>query len=254
MGCFAQLRKTLELQPAHPEAWAQMQLLDPAALDLEFLEKATIALVNTKIQQLNTLTAAVSLCRKNLVWPALDDLERLLAKAFCGQLDKVSSSSACFTLLGAKVPQQAHLKAASSVWQYLTANSIPLPPRPLPARGDRAIRVGFLSSDLRGHAIGFLIVGLLESLPRERIEWYAYNNSFSDSSDSRSRMRIGLDRFINIAPLTDRELATRIREDAIDILIDLNGMTQETRALVLSLRPAPIQITWLGMSTNRTRA
>lgn len=246
-ACFDELRKTLRVQPAHAEAWAWVRQLDPQVLDLDFLETAAAGLAKTKVQQVSLLTIGVDLCRKYFLWKPLADLEALLTKALDGPLDRAPGTSACFTLLGANVPQRGHLKAATATWEKLYVAYKPLPARTLSPRLDNPIRVGFLSYDLRGHAIGFLIVGLLESLPQGRVQWYAYNNSFSDASDSRNRIRSSLDRFVNVAPLTDREVAERVREDNIDILIDLNGITRDTRAQVLAFRPAPIQITWLGM-------
>ena len=110
----------------------------------------------------------------------------------------------------------------------------------LPARqlaADEKLRVGFLSSDLCGHAIGHLVVGLFEHLPHERIEWWAYHNAFDDSSSVRDRLRQPFDRAVNVARLDGRELAQRIRDDGIDVLIDLNQMMAMTRVEVMAWPP-----------------
>ena len=89
--------------------------------------------------------------------------------------------------------------------------------------------MGFLSSDLCGHAIGHLVVGLFEHLPHERIEWWAHHNAFDDSSSVRDRLRQPFDRAVNVAWLDGRELAQHIRDDGIDVLIVLNQMMAMTR-------------------------
>ncbi|WP_052507284.1 tetratricopeptide repeat protein [Desulfonatronovibrio magnus] len=238
---FRHLKTALNLQAAHGESWQLLQSLDPEVLDLEFVDKAAAGLAETGVQDAILLATAVDICRKNMIWGSLPRLETLLGKALENPLDTAPGISATFTLLGANVPQKAHLKAAEITWQKMSEHVKPVPERQLQARTkDKKIRVGFLSSDLRGHAVGYLIVGLLESLPHENIEWYAYNNSFSDQSDSRDRIKTGVDRFVNIASLNNPELAARIYQDEIDILIDLNGMTRETRVSVMAYKPAPV--------------
>jgi len=240
----------LELQPAHADAWTLLQSLPSAVLELDHVERTAMRLLESGVQQVSLLAPVANLCRQNLLWGPLPGLERQLASLLEQPLNKAPSVNITFDLLGSNVPQRGHLRAASATWRELYGDLKPLPVRSLPPRqadAPRRIRVGFLSSDLRGHAVGFLIVGLLESLPKGQIEWFAYNNSFSDASGSRERMRGSVERFINVAPLSNEELAARIRQDEIDILIDLNGMTRDTRAPVLAMRPAPIQLTWLGM-------
>ncbi|WP_017430834.1 FkbM family methyltransferase [Vreelandella jeotgali] len=245
---FAHLAKALQRQPSHGEAWQLLQRLDPGVLTLPVIAKLAQGLADTGVQQATLLATAVDICRKNLVWPPLTALEALLTQALDKPLTQNPSVSTCFTLLGADVPQRGHLKAAAATWHQITRQATPFAPRALPTLEDgRKLRVGFVSSDLRSHAVGFLVVGLMEHLPKDKTEWFVYNNSFSDDSETRTRIRQGVDRFVNIAPLTTAEAAERIRDDEIDVLVDLNGMTRDTRAEVLALRPAPIQLTWLGM-------
>lgn len=245
---FEYLKIALSHQPAHAEAWQILQSLEQKVIELDFIEKVSINLAKTGVQNSILLATAVDICRKNMVWPALEKLEKLLTESLSKPLEKNPGTSATFTLLGANVPQWGHLKAAELSWKHIVKNITQLGHRKPEKRDpEKKIKVGILSSDLRGHAVGYLIVGLLENLPSKNIQWFAYNNSFSDDSDSRERIKSGFDRFINVASLNDQELAQRIRQDEIDILMDLNGMTRDTRVAVMAYRPAPVQITWLGM-------
>jgi predicted O-linked N-acetylglucosamine transferase (SPINDLY family) len=90
------------------------------------------------------------------------------------------------------------------------------------------------------------MVGFFEALSQEQIEWMVYSNIFDDESDLRQRIRKSVNRFINIAPLNNEEVAQLIRSHEVDILIDLNNVTRHTRIAVLAYRPAAIQLTTVG--------
>jgi predicted O-linked N-acetylglucosamine transferase (SPINDLY family) len=117
-----------------------------------------------------------------------------------------------------------------------------------PLRGYRhdRIRVGYLSSDFCRHAMSYLITELFERHDRARFEIYGYCNSAEDGSDLRRRVIAGFDHFRAIRDLPDEAAAALIRGDEIDILIDLNGITDGTRLAVLRWKPAPVQATYLG--------
>ncbi|WP_428376901.1 hypothetical protein [Lichenicoccus sp.] len=120
-----------------------------------------------------------------------------------------------------------------------------LEPPPPPYRHDR-IRIGYLSSDFCRHAMSFLVAELFEHHDRSRFEIYGYCSTLEDGSDIRQRVLAGFDHVRRIRDLSDEQAAQVIRDDEIDILIDLNGLTAHTRLAVLKWRPAPIQATYLG--------
>ncbi len=117
-----------------------------------------------------------------------------------------------------------------------------------PAAGYRhdRIRVGYLSSDFCRHAMSFLIAELFERHDRSRFEIYGYCNTLDDNSDIRRRVLAAFDHVRPIRELSDPDAAHLIRSDEIDILIDLNGLTQGSRIQLLRWRPAPVQATYLG--------
>lgn len=110
----------------------------------------------------------------------------------------------------------------------------------------RRQRVGYFSSDLRSHAVAYLTAGLFEQHDRERFEVHAFY--FGPASDDpwHLRLKSAFEQFHEVRELSDRELAALIRELEIDILVDLNGHTQGARTDVLAMRPAPVQINYLG--------
>ena len=111
--------------------------------------------------------------------------------------------------------------------------------------GDR-IRLGYLSSDFRDHAVAQLSAAVFGLHDRKRFEVIAYCANAEDSSLPRQRIVKGCDRFVDVQALGDRQLAERIAGEGIDILIDMNGLTAANRMGALALRAAPIQATWLG--------
>ena len=123
------------------------------------------------------------------------------------------------------------------------------PPRMLsPPDGYRhgRIRVGYLSSDFCRHAMSYLIAELFESHDRDRFEVFGYCSSPDDGSDIRARVIRAFDHFKSIKHLPDEQAAQLIRDDEIDILVDLNGLTSGARLQILRWKPAPVQATYLG--------
>ncbi|MDD3518433.1 MAG: tetratricopeptide repeat protein [Chromatiales bacterium] len=108
------------------------------------------------------------------------------------------------------------------------------------------LRIGYVSSDLREHAVAHLAVQIFERHDREHFEVFAYSNGNDDGSAIRKRLEKAFDHFIDTRDLSHEQAAQRIRNDGIDVLIDLNGYTQNARTEVFALRPAPIQVNWLG--------
>ncbi len=108
------------------------------------------------------------------------------------------------------------------------------------------IRVAYMSSDLRDHAVGYLTVGLFEHHDKSRFEVTAISLGADRDFDFRRRIRAAFDRIVDIESQSDHEIADRIRELEIDILVDLNGFTRNWRVGVFARRPAPIQVNYLG--------
>jgi protein O-GlcNAc transferase len=130
------------------------------------------------------------------------------------------------------------------------ASSIAVPPdaivsSTIPRPGGRA-RIGYLSADFRQHPIAYVTAELFERHDRSRFEVNGYSCGVDDGSGIRRRLIAGFDRFVDIRSCTDLEAAHRIRDEGIDILVDLNGYTEGGRMRMLAHRPAPIQVHYLG--------
>lgn len=113
-------------------------------------------------------------------------------------------------------------------------------------RHDR-IRIGYCSSDFCLHPVAMLTAELFELHDRDRFEVYGFCWSPEDGSSLRQRVVKAFDHYIRIDALDEAASAQLIREHEIDILIDLHGQTRGARTQMMAHRPAPIQITYLGL-------
>jgi len=115
-----------------------------------------------------------------------------------------------------------------------------------PPRTREKLRLAYLSGDFRQHPSAILTAELFERHDRGRFEVSAYSLGPDDGSAMRRRLIKAFDRFIDIRPLSHADAAKRIREDGIDILVDLMGYTKFARTPIVAARPAPIQVNFLG--------
>lgn len=108
------------------------------------------------------------------------------------------------------------------------------------------LRIGYLSADFRLHPLASLISELIERHDRTSFEVYAYSYGVNDQSAERKRLEAAFDHFVDIRALSTSDAARKINQDEIDILVDLTGFTQTSRTQIVALRPAPINVSWLG--------
>ncbi len=113
--------------------------------------------------------------------------------------------------------------------------------------GHTRLRIAYLSSDFCLHPVAMLTVELLECHDRTHFEVFGFDWTRDDGSALRARVRAACDHFVPIHDLDDAAAARLIRDHEIDILVDLQGQTAGARANILEYRPAPIQITYLGL-------
>jgi len=119
-------------------------------------------------------------------------------------------------------------------------------PAPFGERKPGRIRIAYVTSEFRKHPRSFLIVRVLERHDRDAFEVFAYSTAPGDGSDIRQRIEAACEHFIDVSGLPVAKLAQRMRDDGIDILIDLNGHTNRALYGLSALRPAPVIVAFLG--------
>jgi predicted O-linked N-acetylglucosamine transferase (SPINDLY family) len=180
----------------------------------------------------------VHIRQRMCAWPVLSDLPELsieAQQAGCGPLGVLALTD--------DVALQCAVTAG-----WIARKTEPVATRLSPAEGYRhgRIRVGYLSSDFCRHAMSFLVAELFERHDRAKFEIYGYCSSPEDGSALRRRVTGAFDHHRIIRDVPDAAAAALIRQDEIDILVDLNGLTSGARIQILRHRPAPVQATYLG--------
>ena len=105
---------------------------------------------------------------------------------------------------------------------------------------DGRLRVGYLSSDLREHAIGFLTAEMYGLHDRSKIETFVYYCGIPSKDTTFFRIKDSSEHWLDLDAMSDEEAAERMLADGIDILIDVNGYTNGARTKMLAMQPAPI--------------
>jgi protein O-GlcNAc transferase len=140
----------------------------------------------------------------------------------------------------------AELFEAHRAWEERHGRAAPLPAAYANDRApERRLKVGYFSPDFRGHSAAFFLEPLLCHHDRKRIELFCYAEvSWPDAATERFKELA--DHWLVTVGIPDAALAERIRNDGIDILVDLAGHTSKNRLPVFARKPAPVQVTWLG--------
>jgi predicted O-linked N-acetylglucosamine transferase (SPINDLY family) len=110
---------------------------------------------------------------------------------------------------------------------------------------ERRIRVGYVSPNFSRHSVGYFVAPVIAAHDRRRFEVFCYyTHRLSD--DATGRIRQSADGWRDVATASDDALEALIREDGIDVLVDLAGHCKGNRLAVFARKPAPLQVTWLG--------
>lgn len=197
------------------------------------------------LARLHLTHAALHLCE----WEGLDSNIQTLRNALASS-GQASLALPPFVFLGLPSVSAAEQRNCASLWTRnvygaLERKQSNSPFRHLP-NNDGKIHIGYLSADFHTHATALLMAKTFELHNRELFHVTAYSYGPDDHSPMRERLTKAFDQFVDIRNLSNFEAADRISRDRIDILVDLKGYTQNTRSAILALRPARIQVNYLG--------
>jgi protein O-GlcNAc transferase len=242
----------IKLAPKHSDAYFNYAVaLKTLKRDEEALAAAEMRL---KLSPDSGNAAAVVLLglQSNCDWERVPELSRRVIEAVKGDApDGYTDPIAPFAFLALPEPTNAALqfrcgaKWLSKIERAAYARNIQTkthPRRPRPPR----LRIGYLSEDFRIHPVAFLVAELFEAHDRDRFEVFGYSYSNDDGSEIRKRIIRSFDSFRDIWNFTAPGCHQQIVADKIDILIDLQGFTGESRTDFIIGRPAPIQVNFLG--------
>jgi protein O-GlcNAc transferase len=175
------------------------------------------------------------------------DFAATLEPAACRAADVGADTTVPLRLLSLPSATPA-LQLAAARRAAETVLRIPLPVLQHGARGPgrTRLRVGYFSGDFFEHATAHLISGVIEAHDRAGFEILAYDFSPPVEDEYRSRLLRAFDRLVPIGHMSNNAAAQRIADDAVDILVDVSGLTKRSRPAVLAPRPAALQVAWLA--------
>ncbi|MFE1597567.1 O-linked N-acetylglucosamine transferase, SPINDLY family protein [Methylobacterium sp. ID0610] len=185
----------------------------------------------------------IALRLRQCKWPILAESGQVTRRHLLSEMS--SLSAACFTDDPIYQLALAHhyCKTTTGLWPKPEEA---LPPLDLRNRRPGPLRIGYVSSDLREHAVGFGMAEVLELHDRSRCEVFIYYCGIATTDATHRRAQAAADHWRDLTGVGDAAAARLIRADAIDILVDLNGYTKDARARVFAMRPAPVNVNWFG--------
>ncbi len=137
--------------------------------------------------------------------------------------------------------------------QFDKQHALPLAPLIKPHTNSpdpqRRLKIAYLSPDFRRHAIAYFIKAILAHHNHQHFELFCYYNH-PDSDDFTQEIQTYADHWINCYSLSDQDLVQHLRDQRIDLLIDLAGHGAGNRSLIFAQKPAPLQIAYLGYSNT----
>ena len=185
-----------------------------------------------------------SLRQRQCKWPALTPSEHVTARQL---LDATSPLTlGCYTDDPMFQLAKAYRYCKTLVGRPDLRDFPRKAPRALSGTDER-LRIGYVSSDLREHAVGFALCEVMELHDKKRVEIFAYYSGEMRPNDTtQNRIRAAVDGWRDITALSDVDAAKLISADGIDILIDVNGYTKHARTKIFACRPAPIAVNFCG--------
>jgi protein O-GlcNAc transferase len=167
-----------------------------------------------------------------------------LASAVAAHVSQKKSIIAPFFFLSCSSDAALQLQCARTFAAQVASSR--QSPWPAPTWRHGRVRIAYLSADFRDHAVSYLMAGLFESHDRTRFEIFGISFGPDSPGEMRLRLKAAFDRFIDVRGMSDRAVADLLRELEVDIAVDLMGFTSDARSGVFALRPAPVQINYLG--------
>lgn len=270
------LRQALTLQPAMPEAWNSLGALLRDQKRIEEAERSfrraieinprfaeAFSNLGSLLKETGRLSEAESMYRQSLALaPHIAETHSGLAStqreaglndlACKGYQDALRLSPRTIRYLSnllftqaanATAPDPAHF-ANAQAWGRASMRP-PLCQGPVASVVSRPLRIGYLSADFKHHAIARFVESLFSAHDRNRVQVFAYSNvKHPDATTESIQSRV--DHWHVVAALTDEAAARLIHSHQLDLLIDLNAHTRDSRIGILGYKPAPIQATYLG--------
>ncbi len=232
--------KALSLKPDYIEAYHNLgnAFTDQGKQDeaIEAYEKALSLKPDYEAARVQKLYQQANICD----WHSIEKDRKLIPSL--GISEKHINPLAILSLEDA--PKRHYMRS-----KIYAKNNFPEKPMSFPTKTlkkSERIRIGYFSSDFVSHPVAYLIAKVIEIHNRDKFDIFAYSLIGSKDDELRKRLTKSFDVFKDVSGISDKEVAVLCRQDNIDIAIDLNGYTRNSRSSIFAYRAAPIQINFLG--------
>jgi len=244
-AAFEAFLKVLEIEPRNAQAWTNMAIalhrigkLDDA---VAAYQKALSLQPDEALIHFNMAITLLALGRTHHAFAASCRAVELDP----GYVMAHGNVLLCMTYQGEG--SAADYLAAHKAWDQLHAE--PLRPASAfytqPRDPGRRLKIGYVSCDFQAHPVGWLLANVLPAHDRTQVEVFCYANDVVED-EVTDRLKAAADHWRDITGETDDAVAARVRQDQIDILVDLTGHTGKNRLLTFARKPAPVQASWIG--------
>ena len=242
---IAAYREALRLEPNHPETYNNLSVV---------------------FNEMNRPDSALEICRRGLeVAPGFGSIYANMAIALHSQGRGDEAIDACRKAVALRPGDAAeysnllyslnfhsgydsptlfgeHLEWARRYAEPLTVQAAP---HANDRTRDRRLRIGYLSPYFRQHAVNYFTEPMLAAHDHEQFEIFCYADAHGGDA-ATDRLKKSADHWREVTYRSDEQVARQVREDGIDILVDLTGHIGNNRLLVFARKPAPIQVTYIG--------
>ena len=178
-------------------------------------------------------------------WDGLQDLRARVAENL-DDPDKTDAINSFILLSNYEDVGQLHRWTKKAAKQMLDSFGI----QPMNVSGvgreHKRIRLGYYSFDMRNHPVAHLTAEMFGLHNREDFEVFVYSYGPDDGHPVRARIVESVEHFVDVQALSIKQMAERVRDDEIDILVDLSGNTRGAKPQLISYRAAAVQVMWLG--------
>lgn len=242
----ADCRLMLELSPDHPEG---LRVLSIALMSMDRLEEAERACLRAVEVDVASALPSSTL---GVIYMKLGNLEKATA-AFRRAIEidpkgDLAYNNLAFCMTHSENADPAELFATHREFgeRFETPLMAQWQPHPNSKDPERRLRIGFISGDFCRHAVASFFEPVLEHLARDhRLSLHAFSNT-PIVDQVTQRMRAQFASWHHVYGMKEDAIAKLVREDEVDILIDLAGHTAHNRLLTLARKPAPVQASWIG--------
>ncbi|NOG84578.1 MAG: tetratricopeptide repeat protein [Planctomycetes bacterium] len=256
LGAFEEaiknFRRAREIDPHFSQSYSNLALslgeIGEVEESIESFEQALERNPNDKYTVINLFRQLQATCS----WHKIEELEPKLDLMVKSNLERGEKTvETPFMSISRKIDPEENIKIASSRCSEISKQiSQNFPPFDFSSRSQnrKKVRLGYLSNNFNNHPVAHQMQSVFALHECESFEVFAYSYGKDDGSQYRKKISEEVDHFIDISDCDDRKAAEKIYHDNIDILVDLVVFTEGGRLEISAMRPAPLQVNYLGFA------